>query len=66
MKLLIEINLDNDAFAEDASEEVRRLLDRVADRIPTPPERTRGGIILIDANGNYCGHAAIKRGKVKP
>ena len=65
MKLVIEIELDNDAFSEDAAEEVGRILQRVADRVATPPERTVDDVVLIDINGNYCGWAAIKRGKVK-
>lgn len=65
MKLLIEIELDNDAFVEGGAEEVRRLLTSVGDRIPDPLAETNGAHSLHDSNGNWAGDFAIKRGKVK-
>lgn len=65
MKLLIEIELDNDAFVEGGAEEVRRLLTSVGDRIPDPLAETHGAYSLHDSNGNWVGDFAIKRGKVK-
>jgi hypothetical protein len=64
MKLLIEIELDNDAFVEGGVDEVRRLLESVGDRVPLPLRPTVGSCDLHDANGNWVGDFAIKRGKV--
>ncbi len=59
MKLRIEIELDNAVFQEDGIEEVTRLLDDVASRLPDPLDQTGGELVLHDANGNYCGFARI-------
>lgn len=65
MKLVIEIELDNDAFVEGGVEEVQRLLTSVGERVPLPLRPTIGSFDLHDANGNWVGDFAIKSGKAK-
>lgn len=59
MKLIIEMSLDNAAFEEAGAEEVRRILDSVASRIPDPLDQTGSPLSLHDANGNHVGTAEI-------
>ena len=54
MRLTIEINLDNAAFADNPME-LDRVLGRVAARVPTEPEDGDGAPIS-DVNGNVVGH----------
>ena len=67
MKLGIQIELENSAFDEEGgyAEEVRRILDKLCDRLPPDKVCTEGRINLYDANGNRVGWAAIGRGGVK-
>ena len=54
MKLIIKIDMDNDAFVDDPAYEVKRILwDQVVHQ--TLDEDT--GIILKDINGNSVGAA---------
>lgn len=57
MKLLIELTLDNAAFAESGPEEVGRILADLVDRLPVPLGAVDLG--LRDVNGNRVGHARI-------
>lgn len=59
MVLHIRIELDNAAFQEGGADEVARILESVASRIPDPLDQTGGALSLHDANGNYCGSAEI-------
>lgn len=59
MHLMILMELDSAAFADGQSEEVGRILASVAERIPEPLRVTDQALSLHDANGNYCGSAAI-------
>lgn len=59
MKLIIELALDNAAFEEGGADEVRRILESVASRIPDPLDQTGGTLSLHDANGNWVGTAEI-------
>jgi hypothetical protein len=60
MTLTIKIELNNAIFADAGVEEVARLLESVASRIPDPIAKTNGRYSLHEANGNYCGHFEIK------
>jgi len=57
MKLTIEIDLDNAAFAEDRAEELARILNLLAYRLPDRPQSAP--INLYDVNGNNVGHAEL-------
>lgn len=63
MKLIIEMNLDNAAFAEYGGHEIKRLLGVVGKvmnhdgPLETPIEPQR----LIDYNGNVCGFWEVKQ-----
>ena len=59
MKLVIEMELDNAAFEEAGAEEVRRILESVASRIPDTLHQTNVTLSLHDANGNWVGNAEI-------
>lgn len=59
MKIKIEIALENAAFADDGAEEIRRILNRLCDQLPSPLDETDGAINLRDINGNGCGAAQI-------
>lgn len=61
LRLTVKIELDNSAFEEFGVEEVTRLLESVASRIPDPLAPTNGGLSLHDANGNWVGEAVISR-----
>ncbi len=51
----LTIETSNDAFTEDASIEVARILREIADRI----ERGQTEIIVRDINGNRAGKAEL-------
>ena len=57
MKFTLQINLDNDAFKEDSSYEVARILKRLGDRLIDFPELTshQHPGSLHDKNGNRVG-----------
>lgn len=65
MQLRIVIDLDNAAFRDESgvcdvlTEEVRRVLTDLTDRLPNPMRPTRQPMNLHDANGNQCGTAEI-------
>jgi len=60
MELEIRIGLDGAAFEDYGVEEVSRILESVAGRIPDPLRTTSGGALSChDANGNHCGTAEI-------
>jgi len=60
MRLTIELDLNNAAFEDGGAEEVARILESVASRIPDPLKETNGDLSLHDYNGNYCGSARIE------
>lgn len=66
MKLKVEIELTNDRFQEpeDGVEEVARILQDVASRLPDPLSVTGGELILHDTNGNWVGYARIDPGTI--
>jgi hypothetical protein len=59
VKLVITLELDNAAFTEAGTEEVRRILADLCDRLPEPLDGTGGELSLHDVNGNWCGKARI-------
>lgn len=59
MRLTIKPTIDNAAFEEGGTEEVRRILDDLCDRLPEPLGDTNGDLNLHDSNGNHCGTARI-------
>lgn len=60
MKLLIEINLDNAAFEDDAGQEVHRVLITHSPAIQAMVnEGRREGVTLRDFNGNSIGAAEL-------
>ena len=52
MRFVVTINVDNDAFANDPTPEVVRLLRETANRLEVDGENAGG---LSDINGNSCG-----------
>lgn len=60
MKLTIELELGNAAFVDGGTEEVRRILDGLCDRLPEPLSETNGELSLHDLNGNWVGKARIQ------
>lgn len=69
MRLIIEIDLDNDAFGEGpgldarARAEVARMLRFVADR---PLTHVDDSHYLLDSNGNQCGVARLEQAQDAP
>lgn len=61
MKLSLQLNLDNMAFEDGGSDEVRRILNEFCDSIPERLVETDGDITLRDFNGNTVGAARITR-----
>lgn len=61
LKLVIRMELDTAAFEDAGVDEVTRLLESVAARIPDPLAPTNGGLSLHDSNGNWVGEAVIMR-----
>lgn len=61
MKYTIEINCDNDAFGDDPTPEVARILHKLADQIETCA--VLDGHILRDANGNRVGQSILQGGR---
>lgn len=59
MKLIITIQLDNAAFADDRIDEIERILQDLVERLPEEGG-TNGAYVLRDVNGNSVGWAAIK------
>lgn len=59
MKLTITLELDNAALADGGTEEVRRILDSLCDRLPEPLD-IASNINLHDINGNWVGVADIQ------
>lgn len=60
MKTIIEIKMDNAAFEESNSEELARILARLAQRLEGAQPREIGdGEYLFDINGNKIGHWEI-------
>ena len=59
MKLVIKIDLDNDAFEECGYEEVQRILEDLCSRLPDPLRETNRDIVLHDIDGNCVGMARI-------
>lgn len=64
MKLKIEIELDNAAFEDNGPEEVTRILECLASRLPDPPALTGQELSCHDVNGNWVGYARIVKGKI--
>lgn len=60
MKLIIEMELDNAAIVDGGTEEVRRILDGLCDRLPEPLTETNGELSLHDANEDWVGKAVIQ------
>ena len=59
MKLIITIELGNDAFYPHADLEIRRILIELADKLPDA-EKEGDYRVLHDSNGNTVGEAKIK------
>ena len=60
MRLFIEIDMSNDAFAENPSGEAARILKALAKRIDGHPHFSEGHEqCLLDANGNEVGFADV-------
>lgn len=60
MKLIIHLEVDNDAFQDgNLPEEVGRILADLAERLPylTSDAHPLDSFTLRDANGNWCGEA---------
>jgi hypothetical protein len=63
MKLKIEINMDNEAFGEDAesrAEEVKTILRRLASAVAYDGVHMAARIPLYDSNGNKVGVAKVE------
>lgn len=58
--LTVRVELDNAAFEDGGADEVGRILEGIASRIPDPIAATNGELSLHDAYGNWCGSAVIK------
>lgn len=58
MLLVINLDLENQAFADDGCDEIARILSGVADRMPLNLDEPRR-ISLHDANGNWAGEAEL-------
>jgi hypothetical protein len=65
MKLVIELELNNEAFQEGGAEEVARILEGIGERVPDPLTRTNGDLSLHDRNGNWVGFAKITGGNIR-
>jgi len=61
MKLQIELELDNPAFAD--PDEVGRILEDIASRLPQPLCRTNE-LSLHDSHETWVGYARIIRGQI--
>jgi hypothetical protein len=59
MRLTITMDLDNSSFEDGGTEEIRRILSDLCERLPEPLKPTSGDYTLHDANGNWCGSARI-------
>lgn len=60
MRLLITLNLDNDAFTPpDTSGEVARILTALAESISAADLASESGGRLRDSNGNTCGRWVV-------
>ena len=59
-KFTLEIELDNDAFADDADMEIARLLRDAAKRVNGGLLGRRGEMLLRDVNGNTVGGYWLK------
>lgn len=57
MKIIITLDTDNAAFADNAGAEVARILRHTADRVETWPGASNFTIGLRDYNGNRVGEA---------
>lgn len=53
MKMIIEINMDNDAFVDGNSDEIKYCLNQVMSAIDNPNSEQYGNI--KDSNGNRVG-----------
>ncbi len=60
MKLTITLELGNAALVDEGTEEVRRILDGLCDRLPEPLAETTAPLNLRDGNGNWVGEAVIE------
>jgi hypothetical protein len=58
--ITIEINTENDAFFENETPEVIRILENVVDNLKNDLYRTTGEYNLRDYNGNTVGTLNIK------
>jgi hypothetical protein len=56
MKLIIDIDLDNDSFAKRPIDEISAVLDKWLTNLIRPA----GTQTLIDSNGNTCGTAIFE------
>lgn len=64
MKVMIEIRMDNEAFAEGGGMwELQRILRELAGDVP---HRDLDGLKLRDVNGNTVGKVAVMQTKVQP
>ena len=63
MKLIIEIDLDNEAFQVTPQRELARIFSDLVRRYPQLPRYNPGGFknVLIDRNGNTVGHAEVAK-----
>jgi len=59
MKLDIHIELDNDAFADSPTDEIRRILKEVCDRITYDSYKAGYHKNIFDINGNTVGSVEI-------
>lgn len=59
-KFTLEIELDNDAFTDDADMEIARLLRDAAKRVNGGLLGRRGKMLLRDVNGNTVGGYWLK------
>lgn len=59
MRLVVEIDADNDAFAEDFAGELRRVLSVVASRAAAAQPGDDGGV--MDVNGNTCARWSLEQ-----
>lgn len=57
MRFKLNIECDNDAFADDPAVELARILHKAAEKVLVQVDQTPGNFPLFDANGNKVGQA---------
>ncbi len=60
MKIVIEINMDNDAFASGKKAETKRIIKELFDNVRFSAILKNGPMPLLDINGNSVGYAKIE------